>query len=111
MEDKLQEKLEQELKDFKQEVKEMGVDIAVDKAYELTVKQEIIDGLIYDTNLSKKEINAILSCKKPLQKMYEDWLTQDGNLRADLNFSIDKSVNSLTNAYIKKVKNTLENAR
>ena len=111
MEDKLQEKLEQELKDFKQEVKEMGVDIAVDKAYELTVKQEIIDGLIYDTNLSKKEINAILSCKKPLQKMYEDWLTQDGNLRADLNFSIDKSVNSLTNAYIKKVKNTIENAR
>ena len=55
MEDKLQEKLEQELKDFKQEVKEMGVDIAVDKAYELTVKQEIIDGLIYDTNLSKKK--------------------------------------------------------
>ena len=75
------------------------------------IKQEIIDGLIYDTNLSKKEINAILSCKKPLQKMYEDWLTQDGNLRADLNFSIDKSVNSLTNAYIKKVKNTIENAR
>ncbi len=111
MEDKLQEKLEQELKDFKQEVKEMGVDIAVDKAYELTVKQEIIDGLIYDTNLSKKEINAILSCKRPLQKMYEDWLTQDGNLREDLNFSIDKSVNSLTNAYIKKVKNTIENAR
>ncbi|MBP3255651.1 MAG: DUF3848 domain-containing protein [Clostridia bacterium] len=111
MEDKLQEKLEQELKDFKQEVKEMGVDIAVDKAYELTVKQEIIDGLLYDTNLSKKEINAILSCKKPLQKMYEDWLTQDGNLRADLNFSIDKSVNSLTSAYIKKVKNTIENTR
>lgn len=111
MEDKLQEKLEQELKDFKQEVKEMGVDIAVDKAYELTVKQEIIDGLLYDTNLSKKEINAILSCKKPLQKMYEDWLTQDGNLRADLNFSIDKSVNSLTSAYIKKVKSTMENAR
>ena len=111
MEDKLQEKLEQELKDFKQEVKEMGVDIAVDKAYELTVKQEIIDGLIYDTNLSKKEINAILSCKKPLQKMYEDWLTQDWNLRADINFSIDKSVNSLTNAYVKKVKNTIENAR
>ena len=28
MEDKLQEKLEQELKDFKQEVKEKGVDLA-----------------------------------------------------------------------------------
>ena len=96
MEDKLQEKLEQELKQFKQEVKEMGVDVAVDKAYELTVKQEI---------------NAILSCKKPLQKMYDDWLTQDGNLRESLNFSIDKSVNSLTSAYIKRIKEARENAR
>ena len=111
MEDKLQEKLEQELKQFKQEVKEMGVDVAVDKAYELTVKREIIDGLLYDNNLSKKEINAILSCKKPLQKMYDDWLTQDGNLRESLNFSIDKSVNSLTSAYIKRIKEARENAR
>ena len=74
-------------------------------------KQEIIDGLLYDNNLSKKEINAILSCKKPLQKIYDDWLTQDGNLRESLNFSIDKSVNSLTSAYIKKVKEARENAR
>lgn len=111
MEDKLQEKLEQELKDFKQEVKGKGVDFAVDSAYEIAVKQEIIDGLLYDNNLSKKEINAILSCKKPLQKIYDDWLTQDGNLRESLNFSIDKSVNSLTSAYIKKVKEARENAR
>lgn len=111
MEDKLQEKLERELKEFKQEVKEKGVDFAIDKAYEITVKQEIIDGLLYDTNLSKKEINAVLSCKYPLQKMYEDWLSQDGNLRGDLNFSIDKSVNSLTNAYIKRVKDIRENSR
>lgn len=111
MEDKLQEKLEQELKDFKQAVKEKGVDFAVDSAYEIAVKQEIIDGLLYDNNLSKKEINAILSCKKPLQKIYDDWLTQDGNLRESLNFSIDKSVNSLTSAYIKKVKEARENAR
>lgn len=111
MEDKLQEKLEQELKQFKQEVKEMGVDVAIDRAYELTVKQEIIDGLLYDNNLSKKEINAILSCKKPLQKIYDDWLTQDGTLRESLNFSIDKSVNSLTSSYIKRVKEARKSAR
>lgn len=111
MEGKLQEKLEIELEEFKQEVKKMGADIAVDKAYELTVKQEIIDSLLYDNNLSKKNISAILACKKPLQKMYEDWLTQDGNLRGELNFSIDRSVNFLTSAYIKRVKDTMENAR
>ncbi|MEI3400831.1 MAG: DUF3848 domain-containing protein [Clostridia bacterium] len=111
MEDKVQEKLEQELKQFKQEVKEMGVDVAIDRAYELTVKQEIIDGLSYDNNLSKKEINATLSCKKPLQKIYDDWLTQDGTLEKILNFSIDKSVNSLTSSHIKRVKEARESAR
>ena len=46
--DKLLEKLEQELKDYKSYVREQGVDFAIDKAYELTVKQEVIDCLMYD---------------------------------------------------------------
>lgn len=111
MESKLLNKLEEELESFKQEVKEKGIDYAIDKAYELTVKQEIIDSLLYDNNLSNQEQKALLSCKKPLQKIYDDWLTQDGNLRNDINFSVDKSINSLTSAYIKKVKLAKENAR
>ena len=107
----LETKLEREFKAFKKDLKKLPKNKIIDKAYELTVKQEIIDGLLYDNNLSKKEINAILSCKKPLQKMYDDWLTQDGNLRESLNFSIDKSVNSLTSAYIKRIKEARENAR
>ena len=46
-----------------------------------------------------------------LQKIYDDWLTQDGTLRESLNFSIDKSVNSLTSSYIKRVKEARESAR
>ena len=120
MEDKLQEKLEQELKEYKQEVKEMGVDVAIDIAYYLRVNQlekaqKALEGEFSREgelkNLSKKEINAILSCKKPLQKIYDDWLTQDGTLRESLNFSIDKSVNSLTSSYIKRVKEARESAR
>ena len=49
--DKLLQKLEEELKEFKSYIKEQGVDFAIDKAYELTVKQEIIDVLIYDSDL------------------------------------------------------------
>ena len=41
--DELLKKLELELKDYKSYVKEQGVDYAIEKAYELTVKQEIID--------------------------------------------------------------------
>ena len=46
--DKLLQKLEHELKDFKEYVKEHGIDFAIDKAYELTIKQEIIDSIIYE---------------------------------------------------------------
>ena len=41
--DRLFEKLKQELNDYKSYVKERGVDFAIDKAYELTVRQEVID--------------------------------------------------------------------
>lgn len=43
MEDKLQEKLEQELKQFKQEVKEMGVDVALENLLrKYIVKEKLI---------------------------------------------------------------------
>ena len=61
MEDQLYEKLENEMKEYKEKVKEKGLDYAMDKAYEMTVKQEIIDSIEYDHELSKTEIKALLS--------------------------------------------------
>ena len=57
--DKLLQKLEEELKEFKSYIKEQGVDFAIDKAYELTVKQEVIDCLMYDNELSKEQIKRL----------------------------------------------------
>lgn len=59
---KLLKKLEQELKDYKEYIRDMGVDFAIDKAYELTVKQEIIDCIAYNSNLSNEQIKALLKC-------------------------------------------------
>ena len=39
------------------------------------------------------------------------YFVEDGTLRESLNFSIDKSVNSLTSSYIKRVKEARESAR
>ena len=99
--DKLQQKLEQELNDYKQYVKEQGVDFAIDKAYELTVKQEIIDVLVYDTDLSDKQIKALLKTDKVLDECYDDWLHCDGNLKDTLSFSVDESVNTITDKFKK----------
>lgn len=101
---RLCQKLEKELKDFKDEIKEKGVDFAIDKAYELTSKQEIIDYLQYDKDMSNTEIKAILPRESVLDELYDDWLSFDGNMREHIGYSVEKSLNFINDAYVKNIK-------
>lgn len=111
MEDKLYQKLENELKDFKTKMKENGVDYAIDRAYELTTKQEIIDSIELDHDLSKTQIKALLSRENILDELYDDWLSFDGNMRENINYSVDESLNLITDEYKKDKIKTKNNAR
>lgn len=111
MEDKLYQKLENELKDFKTKMKENGVDYAIDRAYELTIKQEIIDSIEFDHDLSKTQIKALLSRENILDELYDDWLSFDGNMRENINYSVDASLNLITDEYKKDKIKTKNNAR
>lgn len=111
MEDKLYEKLENELKQFKEKIKENGVDYAIDRAYELTTKQEIIDSVQFDHVLSKTQIKALLSKENVLDELYDDWLSFDGNMREHINYSVDKSLNIIENNYRKEHIKTKNDAR
>ena len=111
MEDKLYQKLENELKDFKTKMKENGVDYAIDRAYELTTKQEIIDSIEFDHDLSKTQIKALLSRENILDELYDDWLSFDGNMRENSNYSVDASLNLITDEYKKDKIKTKNNAR
>lgn len=102
---KLGQKLDKEMIDFRKDIKEKGVDYAIDKAYEITVKNEIKDCILYDKNLSKDEIKALLSRRDLLDETYHDWLKDDGNLREGLNYTLDNSIESITNDYQKGRKN------
>ena len=101
MEEKLFKKLEEEMNDYKDYIKERGVEFAIDRAYELTSKQEIIDSLRYDNSLSKTQIKALLSRDNLLDELYDDWLSFDGNMREHINYSLDKSLNTITENYLK----------
>ena len=111
MEEKLYQKLENELKDFKTKMKENGVDYAIDRAYELTTKQEIIDSIEFDHDLSKTQIKALLSRENILDELYDDWLSFDGNMRENINYSVDASLNLITDEYKKDKIKTKNNAR
>ena len=111
MKDKLYKKLENELKDFKIKMKENGVDYAIDRAYELTTKQEIIDSIEFDHDLSKTQIKALLSRENILDELYDDWLSFDGNMRENINYSVDESLNLITDEYKKDKIKTKNNTR
>lgn len=106
MEEKLFEKLNKELESLKSKMRKGGIDYAIDKSYELTTKQEIIDSIQYDHNLSNTEIKALLSKENLLDSLYDDWLDFDGNMREHINYSVDESLNSIVSDYRKeKIKN------
>ena len=111
MEKELYLKLENELKDFKAEIREKGVDYAIDHAYELTTRQEIIDSIQFDAVLDKTEIKALLAKKDLLNELYDDWLENDGNMREHINFSVDESIRTITKEYKETKVKTKNDAR
>lgn len=98
--EKLIKKLEIELKNYKEDLKTKTPDKIIESAYELTAKQEFIDSIQYDNELSKTTIKALLSRENLLGELYDDWLSFDGNMRGDIEFSLDKSVTNITNDYL-----------
>ena len=92
-------------------MKEKGVDYAIDRAYELTTKQEIIDSIQFDHSLSKTEIKALLSRDNVLDELYSDWLSFDGNMREHINFSVDESIRTITKEYKETKVKTKNDAR
>ncbi len=111
MEDKLYKKLEDELKEFKKNIKEKGADYAIDRAYEITVKQEIIDSIKNDNTLSKTQTNALLSETNVLDELYDDWISSDGNMRENINYVVEESIYIITDNYKKEHKKDKEKER
>lgn len=104
LKDKLIKKLEQEIEDFKSELKEKGVDYAIDRAYELTSKQEIIDYIQYDIDMSKTDIKALITRENLLDELYAEWLETDGNMREHIGYSIDNALDLIRSDYLDSVK-------
>ena len=84
MKEELIKKLKAEMEKFKENLRENGVDYAIDRAYEITVKQEIIDIFEYDKDLPNEEYKTLKSRKNLLEECYDGWLKCDGNLRSIL---------------------------
>ena len=102
----LQTKLEREFNHFKKSLKKLPKNKIIEKAYELTSKEEIKDILI-NMNLHDIEKEMLFYQDDILNEFYHDWLDCDVPLGDSMQCCVEDSIATLTK-YIGKKKNHIE---
>ena len=105
LKNKLIEKLEREINEFKDTLRGLSADEIMDNSYKLTCITEIKDYLIYDKDYSRFELKTLLKNPNILEECYDDWLSCDGNLRETLEFSVDDTIDIIREDEVKKQRN------
>lgn len=96
--DLLFDKLENEYQDFCREAKKEEPDEIVRKAYEITVKREILDELM-NMDLYDEEMIIMEKQDGLLNDLYHDWLDTDVQLGDSIRDTITESVSDMTKYY------------
>ena len=94
-------KLEKEQDEYKEKVREKGVDYAIEKAYEISSRQEIID-CINTIDIEPKAIKALLKTENVLDDFYNEWLDIDGNLYETFEYAIEIKIEQLSDEFYSK---------
>ena len=97
----LETKLEREFKAFKKYLKKLTKNKIIDKAYELTAKEEIKDTLI-NMDLHDVEKEMLFYQEDILNEFYHDWLDCDVPLGDSMQYCIEESIATLTKYMGKK---------
>ena len=101
LKEELVNKLEKEQKEYLEKIKEKGVDYVVDRAYEITSRQCIID-YIECKDVELKNIKVLLSTENLLDDLYNEWLKTDGNFYEQLEYCIEDRIKSLSDEFYNK---------
>ena len=108
LKEKLIEKLEKELQDYKGFLRQKSPDEIIESAYQVTVKTLII-GEMSEKNLDYYELKALIKQKDLLAEFYEDWRNSDGRLGENISYEMDNSIKIIVDrAVAEKVKNNRE---
>ena len=102
---KLIEKLESELTDFKNSLKGLSGEQIIENSYKITCMETIQEYLINDKDYSKFELKTLLKREQILEECYDDWLSNDGSLREVLEFSVDDTIDTIRDNEVKKERN------
>lgn len=91
LKEKFEQKIDNEYKDFIENLKQCTSEIIIDKAYEKVSKQEMIYK-IKDRDYSTSELKALLKTDGILQECYDEWLKSDGNFTDVLEYAVEERI-------------------
>ena len=97
----LETKLEREFNHFKRGLKKLPKNKIINKAYEITAKEEIKDTLI-NMDLHDAEKEMLFYQDDILNEFYHDWLDCDVPLGDSMQYCIEESIATLTKYMGKK---------
>ena len=97
--DKLYEKMKRELADLKANLIQKPPEEIIQSSYELVTKEDILTVFEIEESFELQEYKALLRTKKPLEYLYQEWLSYDGSvmnaIRDSVNFAIEKQLDYL----------------
>ena len=107
LQEKLNNKIDKELEDLKEELMNSKPQVIIERAYELTIKEEMTYK-IKDKDYSVNELKALLKNKNILNECYEEWLESDENINEMLEDVVVDRIEEIVNDYKKDLKRNKE---
>lgn len=104
LKEQLEEKLDNEFKEFIEDLKKCAPEIIIDRAYEKVSKEEMIYK-IKDKDYTVSNLKALLKTDGILQECYDEWLKSDGNFNEVLEYAVDDRIDLIIEDYNSKEKN------
>lgn len=101
--DKLIKKLEKEYEKFIYKIKETGVDNVINNAYEIVIKQAIIDYISCE-EIDNTEVQALLKKDNLLNELYNEWMDTDCNIYRTVGEVVQERIEEIANVYVEKEK-------
>lgn len=101
--EKLIKKLEKEYEKFISKIKYTGIDNVINNAYEIVIKQAIIDSISCE-EIDNTEVQALLKKDNLLNELYNEWMDSDCNIYRTVGEVVEEKIDEIAVECLKSKK-------
>ena len=102
---KLYEKLEQEYKNYIEDLKSYDIDTIINSAYPIVIKEEMVSMFYPESErFDIEEIKALNKIDSPLEELYQGWMDTDEGIHSVLEDSVSNTLDDVLREQKEKTK-------